>query len=53
VDGERRNRTLLDVNEDFKHLPTANGGGAVDLEQVLRKRTAKLTWGEAAYLLSS
>jgi alkane 1-monooxygenase len=32
---EHRNRSLLNVNEDFEHRPTANGGGAVDLEQVL------------------
>jgi len=32
----RRNRSLHGVNEDFEHRPTANGSGAVDLEQILR-----------------
>ncbi len=34
---ERRNRSLHGVNEDFEHRPSANGGGVVDLEQVLRR----------------
>jgi SAM-dependent methyltransferase len=33
---EHRNRSLHGVNEDFEHRPTTNGGGAVDIEQVLR-----------------
>ncbi len=32
---ERRNRSFHGVNEDFKFRPSANGSGAVDLEQVL------------------
>lgn len=33
----RVNRSLLEVNEDFEYRPAANGGGAVDIEQVLSK----------------
>jgi hypothetical protein len=35
VDGERKNRSLHEVNENFENRPTANVSGAVDLEQVL------------------
>ena len=35
---ERRNRSLHGVNEDFEHRPSANGSGAVGLEQVLITR---------------
>ncbi len=38
---ERRNRNLHGVNEDFEHRPSANGSGAVDIEQVLTKIESK------------
>ncbi len=44
---ECRNRSLLDVNEDFEHRPTANGGGAVDLEKILTPYTGSVIKDDA------
>ncbi len=38
ADGERRNRSLHGVNEDFEYHPSTNGSGVIDLEQVLKRQ---------------
>jgi hypothetical protein len=39
----RVNRHLLEVNEDFEHCPTANGGGVADIEPIPRKNQQNTT----------